>query len=80
MNLPIFEILKYIMTAATLCGTIANSFKKRWCFVIWGATNAFWCMYFLIGDDYAPFLQYLFNFVMSVVGFINWKEKSEEDA
>lgn len=75
MNLLIFEVLKYIITAA-MCGTIANSFKKRWCFVIWSITNAFWCGYFFIGGDYAPFMLYLFNFAISVIGFVRWKEKA----
>lgn len=72
------EIIKYIITFAAMCGTIANSCKKRWCFIIWGFTNAFWCGYFLIDGDYAPFLLYLFNLAMAVIGFVCWRKRAKQ--
>ena len=38
-------ILTYIVTAATMIGTIANSLQKRWCFYVWAVTNTFWMIY-----------------------------------
>lgn len=68
--------LTYIVTAAAIVGTAANSFKKRWCFGIWLCTNAFWCVYNILIRSYAQSLLYAFNFAMAVVGLIRWKEET----
>lgn len=66
--------IAYIVTVLSIVGTIANSFQKRWCFIIWICTNTFWCIYNLINKQYAQALLYLFNFTMAIVGLIQWKK------
>ena len=46
-------ILTYIVTAATMIGTIANSLQKRWCFYVWAVTNTFWMIYNMTIGQYA---------------------------
>lgn len=69
-------VITYIVTAAAIVGTAANSLKKRWCFWIWLCTNAFWCVYNILIRSYAQSLLYAFNFAMAVVGLIRWKEET----
>ncbi|MFT3952767.1 MAG: hypothetical protein QM689_12670 [Oscillospiraceae bacterium] len=51
---------------------MANSFKKRVCFVIWGCTNTFWAVYNAANHQYAQALLYAFNLIMAVIGFVKW--------
>ena len=67
--------IAYIMTAAAIVCTIGNSFKKRWCFIIWAITNTFWIAYNIKYQSYALALQYGFNLIMAIVGLIKWKDK-----
>lgn len=66
--------IAYIVTALSIVGTIANSFQKRWCFIIWMCTNTFWCIYNIINKQYAQAILYLFNFIMAIIGLIKWKK------
>lgn len=66
--------IAYIVTIASIIGTVANSFQKRWCFYIWLCTNAFWCIYNIINKQYAQALLYLFNFIMAIIGLVKWKK------
>lgn len=74
----------YLITVASIIGTVANSLQKRWCFLIWAITNTFWCIYNIINGSYAQALLYLFNFAMAIVGLWRWgkikKEKDKETA
>lgn len=65
--------IAYVVTIATIVGTVANSFGKRWCFFVWMCTNGFWCAYNIWIRQYAQALLYAFNFAMAIVGLIMWK-------
>lgn len=67
----------FLVTAASIVGTCANSLQKKWCFYVWMVTNAFWCVYNFIAGQYAQALLYMFNFVMCVVGIAKWKGERE---
>ncbi len=67
--------IAYIITAASIVGTAANSFQKRWCFIIWICTNTFWIIYNIIYKSYAQALLYSFNLIMAIIGLIKWKDK-----
>lgn len=69
--------ISYIVTAISITGTIANSFKKRWCFYLWICTNTFWSIYNLMLNQYAQSLLYLFNLIMAVVGLFKWKKEKK---
>lgn len=67
--------IAYAVTAASIVGTVANSFQKRWCFWVWLCTNAFWVAYNIVCASYAQAILYTFNFAMAVVGLVKWRQK-----
>ncbi|MEQ2441580.1 nicotinamide mononucleotide transporter [Solibaculum intestinale] len=67
--------IAYAVTVASIVGTVANSFQKRWCFWVWGCTNAFWCVFNILSGSYAQAILYAFNFAMAVVGLAKWSKK-----
>ena len=69
------QYISYIVVAASVIGTVANSFGKRWCFVVWSITNTFWIVYNIALFSYAQALLYAFNLTMAVVGYIKWGKK-----
>lgn len=68
--------IAYFVTAASIIGTVANSFQKRWCFWVWIFTNTFWCVYNVIFGSYAQALLYAFNFAIAIVGLVKWRKIS----
>lgn len=73
------QYVAYLVTAASIVGTVANSYKKRWCFCIWLCTNAFWCVYNAVSGQTAQSLLYLFNFIMAIVGLVQWRRKADKE-
>lgn len=69
------QAVTYIITALTIIGTVANSFQKRWCFVVWIITNAFWIIYNLSIQQQAQALLYVVNLITSIIGLIKWKDR-----
>lgn len=69
--------IAYAVTAASIVGTVANSFQKRWCFWVWGCTNTFWCVFNILSGSYAQAILYAFNFAMAVVGLVKWRQKEK---
>ena len=67
--------ITYIVTAATMIGTIAYRLQKRWCFYILAVTNTFWLVYNMVIGQHAHGLIYALNLIMSVVGLVQWKRK-----
>lgn len=67
------NFIPYIITAASIVGTVANSLQKRWCFYVWLCTNSFWCIYNVVNRSYAQALLYAFNFAMAILGLIKWR-------
>lgn len=72
-------IITYIMTALSIIGTVANSFRRKWCFYLWAVTNTFWCVYNFAHEEYALAIQYAFNFAMAVVGLIRWSREERKE-
>lgn len=67
------NFIPYIITAASIVGTVANSLQKRWCFFVWLGTNSFWCVHNAVNGSYAQALLYAFNFAMAILGLIRWR-------
>jgi nicotinamide riboside transporter PnuC len=63
----------FIVTIAAITGTVANIYKKQWCFIIWVLTNTFWCIYdYSIGAKWQA-LQFLVYTGLAVWGLIQWR-------
>lgn len=69
------QILSYIITAVSITATIANAYKKRWCFIAWLCTNSFWCVYDFVIGAYSQSFLFAAYFVISVIGLRNWRKK-----
>lgn len=67
--------LSYIITGVSIVATVANAYKKRWCFIVWLFTNAFWIIYDLCIGAYGQALLYVANFIICVMGLRNWKKE-----
>ncbi len=66
--------ISYIVTIISIAATIANAYKKRWCFIVWLFTNAFWCIYDFVIGAYSQSVLYAVYFVISVIGLRNWRK------
>lgn len=71
-------IVSYVVTVITIIGTVANSFQKWWCFIIWIATNTFWIIYNITIKEYQQAFIYVVNDITSIMGLINWRKKEKE--
>lgn len=63
-----------LVTIVSLIGTIANIYKKRWCFIIWLFTNATWCIYDFYKGLYSQSLLFLVYTGLSIWGLKQWKK------
>lgn len=70
--------IAYIVTALSIVGTVANSFQKRWCFVVWAFTNSFWCVFNIINGSYAQAILYAFNLAMAFIGLWKWRKNEKK--
>lgn len=67
--------ITWLVTVASLVGVILNIHKIRVCFIIWAATNVWWCIYdFSIGAHAQSFLMLVY-FVLAIWGIIKWRKK-----
>ena len=70
--------IAYIATALSIVGTVANSFQKRWCFIVWAFTNSFWCVFNIINGSYAQAILYAFNLAMAFIGLWKWRKNERQ--
>lgn len=70
--------IAYIVTALSIVGTVANSFQKRWCFVVWAFTNSLWCIFNIINGSYAQAILYAFNLAMAFIGLWKWRKNERQ--
>ena len=70
--------IAYIVTALSIVGTVANSFQKRWCFIVWSFTNSFWCVFNIINGSYAQAILYAFNLAMAFIGLWKWRKNERQ--
>jgi len=69
----------FLITIAAIIGTVANIYKKQWCFIIWPFTNTIWCIYdFSIGAKWQA-IQFLVYAGLSVWGLIQWRKSRTEN-
>ena len=72
--------LMWAVTLASLGGTIANIYKRRWCFWVWLFTNALWTAYDLWLGAWAQAALMGTYTVLAVWGLIRWKRLPQEPA
>ena len=63
----------WLVTFASLVGTVANVYKRRWCFAVWLVTNLCWAAYDLaIGATAQAALMAVYA-GLAVWGLIRWR-------
>lgn len=65
--------LMWIVTGASVIGTVLNIKKKQVCFVIWLCTNSLWCVYDFYLKAYAQSALFLVYMSLSIWGIIEWR-------
>ncbi len=63
----------YLITIASLIGTIANIHKKRWCFAVWIVTNTAWFVVDFFAGLYAQSLLFAIYTLLAICGLTKWK-------
>lgn len=65
----------WMVTAASIIGTVANIYKKSWCFILWFFTNSIWCIYDYVIGAYAQSALFLVYVGLAVWGIYEWRVK-----
>lgn len=68
--------LMWIVTGTSILGTVANIYKKPWCFKLWFFTNATWMCYDFVISAYAQSALFAVYTGLAVIGIVKWGEKS----
>lgn len=63
----------WLVTGASIVGTVLNIKKKRVCFIIWLITNSLWCAYDLWIGAYAQSALFAVYVGLAIWGIISWK-------
>ena len=65
----------WLVTVASLIGTVANIYQRRWCFWVWLGTNIAWAAYDAwIGAVAQAALMAVYA-CLSVWGLLTWRRK-----
>ena len=64
----------YLITIASIIGTVANIYKKKWCFILWLFTNALWCAVDAYKGLYSQAILFAVYFVLAVWGLVKWRK------
>ncbi len=69
----------WLITLASLIGTVANIYKRRWCFIVWLFTNSFWCVYDIRIRAYPQAALMGVYALLAVWGLSQWGVKGVSD-
>ncbi|MFA7175560.1 MAG: nicotinamide mononucleotide transporter [Kiritimatiellia bacterium] len=64
----------WAVTAASIIGTVANIYKKQWCFLIWLVTNGIWMTVDFMAGMYAQAFLFAVYVALAVWGLIKWRK------
>lgn len=67
--------LMWLVTGASIIGTVLNIKKKQVCFVIWLITNSLWCGYDYYIGNYAQSALFLVYVGLAIWGIVSWRTK-----
>ena len=68
------EHLFWLVTVASLVGTVANIKHRRWCFYIWALTNAAWTVYDVHKTAYPQAALQAVYFGLAIWGIFAWRK------
>lgn len=62
----------WLITIAAIIGTVANIYKKQWCFIIWLVTNFLWMAIDAAAGLYSQAALFAVYLLLSVWGLYQW--------
>lgn len=76
-----FEIITWIISGMALTGTILNSNRNKYGFILWFITNLFWVIVDFRAGLYAQSALFFAYTLLAVSGLVTWtkKEKNEHE-
>ncbi len=66
------KMVMWLVVAACLVGTVANIYKKSWCFIVWTVTNVIWVVHNYMIEEYAQGSLFVIHAVLAIWGLIQW--------
>lgn len=67
----------WLITIASITGTVANIYKKRWCFIIWLFTNSLWMIVDFYQGLYAQSFLFAVYVALAIWGLIQWRNENQ---
>jgi hypothetical protein len=64
----------WLITAGAIVGTVANVYKKQWCFIAWLMTNSAWMIYDFSKGLYSQSFLFAVYVLLAVWGLIQWRK------
>jgi len=71
------EMLMWLVTLASIVGTVANIYQRRWCFAVWLATNSLWVAYDIYKDAYPQATLMGVYAFLAAWGYWKWKKEKK---
>ena len=69
--------LMWLVTVASIAGTVANIHQKRWCFAVWMVTNLLWVAYDVWKLAYPQAALQLVYAGLSAWGLLKWRRDKQ---
>jgi len=70
--------LGLVLSGLTIFGAILNSMRNKWGFIVWIIANIGWIIFNALTETYSQIPVWLAMTVISIFGFINWKNHEQE--
>jgi nicotinamide riboside transporter PnuC len=65
----------WLITIASIVGTVANIYKRQWCFIIWLVTNSAWMIVDFCMGMYSQAALFAVYVGLAMWGLIQWRRK-----
>ena len=70
------EYFLWSITGLSIVATVANLYKKRWCFYVWCFTSGTWMVVDFFHEIYAQSVLFAVYTGLAVWGIIKWRKES----
>lgn len=74
-----FEITTWIISGMALTGTILNSNRNKYGFILWFITNLFWVIVDFRAGLYAQSALFFAYTLLAVSGLVTWTKKEKKE-
>ena len=74
-----FEIITWVISGMALTGTILNSNRNKYGFILWFITNLFWVIVDFRAGLYAQSALFFAYTLLAVSGLVTWTKKEKKE-